>query len=185
MTTELTIADDRDRDGPAMSCLTTQEHAFVTALTSTVGGDGKPDPRRAAAAAGYRNPIYGYELMRKDKILDAIREESDKRLRGGVLMAIDQLMTIGGNPKHKNQLQAIKMIMEMGGQFASIQKVDVNHRGAVEHVHVDARERVERLAERMGKTPQQVLEMLGVKIMDAEFEDVIPAESAEIWEVDA
>ena len=39
---------------------------------------------------------------------------------------------------------------------------------------------MERLAERMGKTPQQVLEMLGIKIMDAEFTEV-PAES---WDVD-
>lgn len=165
------VVDGRHHDGPAMAALQQKERAFVLAMVTTIGADGTPDPNRAALTAGYKQGIYGYELMRKPKILEALREEGEKKLRGAITLGINKLVEIAETNGHKDQYQAVKLLVGLN-DFNPAQKVDVNHAGAVEHIHIDAKERVERLAIRMGKTPQQVLDMLGVKVIDAEFEVV-------------
>lgn len=176
------IEDDRESDGPAMSCLTEQQRAFVLVLTTTVGKDGDADPCRAAAATGYVKEA-GYRLMRNPRILAAAREEAEKRLYSASLLGINGLIDIAKNPTHKDRFQALKHLAKLNG-FVEVQKVEVEHKteGQTEMVA-----RVIANAKALGLDPRELLGQVGV-VIDAEFTVVEPAAvivdmAAEDWTV--
>lgn len=178
----LTIPDDRSLDGPAMSCLTEPQRAFVLALGAVPPRDGKPDHRRAALAAGL-NEQYGLHLLRNPRVAAAIQEEVNKRFGPAALLAVQGIESLAGDKTHKDHFGALKWLAAMAG-MAPEQKVSVAHSGAIDHnlIPVDNRERVMRIAERLkalGKDPRPVLEAAGIKL-----DGIIDAEFTEVWEVD-
>ena len=123
--------DVEDNIGPAMSALKPRQQLFVEALLDT-GGD---SATAAAAEAGYEGDSYGslkvqaFRLMRSDKILAALREESVKRMMGATVVAVSQLVKLASNAvQEKDKLKAIEMILNRTGmQAISEHKVSVSH----------------------------------------------------------
>lgn len=170
------VADNRESDGPAMSCLTDQQHLFVQVLTTTVGKGGQPDPQRAGVAAGYTKQS-AYNLMRNPRILAAVREEAAKRLQMGALIGVNVMLEIASSTTHKDQFSAAKHLAKLNG-FVEVQKVEVEHRSESQEAMVA---RVIANAKVLGLDPRELLGQAGV-VIDAEFTVVEPAEVDE-WSV--
>ena len=168
--------------GPAMLELTEKQQKFVVALLET-GGDNECG---AAQIAGYGTgyATRSYELMRNPRVLAAIREEADKRIRSGALIAASKLVVIAKNDNHKDQLKAIDMLLNRSGMIVQTQhKVTVEDNRTPEEVVA----RTAALAKALGLDPQKVLASVGIEYVDADFAEVVkpalPAPTAEFtWE---
>jgi hypothetical protein len=178
----LVIEDDRRLDGPAMSCLTDQMRTFVLAIMHLApSAGGRLNVRGAAKAAGYTEGSAN-NLMRNPRIQAALKEETQKRIGEVGMMSMAALRGIIDNTQHKDHFHAVKLGLALDG-FQPAQKVDVTHGGSVDHVVVDNRERIKRIAERLqaqGKDARALLAAGGI-IVDAEFE-VIESDDEE-WTV--
>lgn len=169
--------------GPAMRALPTDKmRRFVLALM--IQGD--DNHSRAAAAAGYEgNPdiwkVAGYRLMRDERILKALHEETTRRLHAGRTLGVSALLKIAGNEQHKNHYQAVIALLDRVGFHASSEhKVTVD-----DHRKTDAeiRERIQLVASELGIDPQVLLGRQAVPALpapiDAEFEVVGSTEGLE------
>ena len=102
-----------------MSRLTEKQRKFVAALLETGG----TNETAAARIAGYSqtNPngcaVEGSRLMRDQKILDAIKEEAEKRIKGGVLLGASVLVEIAADQMHKDRLRAAQALLDRGGMM--------------------------------------------------------------------
>jgi phage terminase small subunit len=182
MPNEITIQlnDDPPDPGSALAALQGRERSFIDAMVTT--GAGPQNVTRCAVAAGY-HPQYGWELMRKPKILAAIREEALKTLQSGALMGTKMLLQMAeeasnpANKTYKPELRrklALDLIAHNGFMPKTEQKI------TVEHINQDGQQLVEdikRFAASMGLNARELLNNVGVT--DAEFEEVQPAE--EVW----
>jgi phage terminase small subunit len=148
--------------------LTDKQQKFVIALLET-GGENETG---AALMAGYGTgyATRAYELSRNPKVLAAIREEADKRICSGALMAASKLYLIAKNDTHKDQLRAIDMLMNRAGMI-----VQTQHKVVVEDNRTDAEviARTVQLAKALGLDPSKVLKSVGVEYVDAEFSPVV------------
>lgn len=104
--TQIIVAPEEEL-GSSMQALTGNQRAFVIALVEL----GAKNPTQAAMMAGYGGTdaarrTAAKELMRNPKVLDAIREEADKRLRSGALLAASRLIEIASNPLDLNSFKA-------------------------------------------------------------------------------
>ena len=163
-------------DGKAILALMPQQRRFVKALLSQ--GANKHAVRKAATEAGY-NPGYGFELMRQDSIMAAIREEATKRLAGAALLGVTVMLDIAMDPTHKDQFRAAKELMGING-FTAEQRI------VVEHISPQGREiiqQVRAMAEQLGLDPRLLIEQTGV-IIDADFEVMSPDARAEVDDSD-
>lgn len=171
----VSVDDDRSSDGPAMSALGDMERKFVCAMIQT--GCSPSQASQCAAAAGYANPgVSGWQLMRRTKVLLAMKEEASKRLIAGALLGVNVVMEIAMSPTHKDRFKAAKELMGING-FITEQKI------TVEHIGTDAEDllrEIEMYAKRNGMEVDrtQLLAHAGVNVTDAEFTPV-----AEEWEV--
>lgn len=185
--TTVVLEIDEGSLGPCMRALNEKQRAFVYALVETGG-----NASQAAAAAGYgfdsdtpekRSAACrtrGYQLSHDDKVLAAIKEEAQKRLNSGALIATSALLEIVQDPAHKSRLRAIEVLLDRAGLVVN-RDVNIN----VNHTHktdADQIERITSLAQGLGLDPRQLLGQAGV-IVDAEFK-VLPAPSAEPAAVD-
>ena len=129
-------------------------------------GGGPAQVQNCALAAGYSDKTYGWQLMRKPKIIAAMQEEAGKRLVSGALLGASVLMEIAQNPVHKDQYKAAKELLAHAGYMpVSKQEITVNH------VQPDQRQLVSDIAafaKQMGMDPQKLLGSVGVTV-DAEF----------------
>ncbi len=173
-TTDIAIprdVNDRSYDGKGMSALTSRKRAFVIAMLQQ-GVNPKAAPK-AAASCGYQ-PNYGYELMRDEGILAALREEATKRLAGAALVGVNVMLEIAQDPTHKDQYKAAKDLAAING-FTAEQRI------VVEHISEDSKQQIRQIREmaaQLGMDPKQLIQAAG--IIDAEFEDVTPAKPAEV-----
>jgi hypothetical protein len=158
---------DRTYDGKTMSALGPRKRQFVIAMLQQ--GVNPKACKMAAAAAGYA-PEYGYQLMRDDEILAALREEATKRLAGAALVGINVMLEIAQDPMHKDQYKAAKDLAAING-FTAEQKI------VVEHIDKDSQAmlvKVKEMALQLGMDPGELIKSAG--IIDAEFEVITPAE---------
>lgn len=112
--------------GPAMLRCTAMQRMFVVALCLI------PDTTNETAAAriaGYSQPKSDSSaLMRNPKVLAAIREEADKRVRGGALIGAKALIEIASDPMNKNRFQAAQALLDRAGlQVVAKQEILVEH----------------------------------------------------------
>lgn len=159
--------ENRGANGKAMQALSSRQQQFVLALLQQ--GVSKTAARKAAAETGFA-PEYGYQLLRNDLILTAIREEATKRVAGAALVGVTVMLDIAQNPDHKDQFQAAKQLMALNG-FTAEQRI------VVEHIDRDAKDKIQEirlLADKLGLDPRQLIAQAGV-VVDAEFEEVTPA----------
>jgi phage terminase small subunit len=161
---EIAIPNDRKYDGRAMAQLSDQRRAFVIAMMEQgVNPKAAPD---AAVACGYAEK-YGYELMRDEAILTAIREEATKRLAGAALVGVNVLLEIALNGEHRDQFKAAKQLAAING-FTAEQRI------VVEHITTDNKTmiiEIRNMAKELGMDPVALLRSIGVA-EDAEFIEV-------------
>ena len=143
-----------------MSALTPRNRKFVIAMLQQ--GVNPKAARQAAAQCGYR-PEYGYELMRNEEILAALREEATKRLAGAALVGVNVMLDIAQDPSHKDQFRAAKELAAING-FTAEQRI------VVEHIDKDGQallQRVKDMATSLGLDPRLLIAQAG--IVDAEY----------------
>ena len=155
--------NDRSYDGKAMGGLEDRKRRFVIAMLQ-MGTNPKAAPR-AAASLGY-HPNYGYQLMRDEGVLAALREEATKRLAGAALVGVNVLLEIAQSPTHKDQFRAAKELAGING-FTAEQRI------VVEHISEDSKAQIRQIREmaaQLGLEPKQLIEAAG--IVDAEYTEV-------------
>lgn len=88
-----------------------------------------------AKAAGYADKSYGslrvtaHRLLHDERVIAAMREEADKRLRGYALLGISVIAQIARNDKHPDQLKAaMGLANRLGFHEMSEHKVSVEHK---------------------------------------------------------
>lgn len=128
--------------GPAMAKLPPRRRAFVTALLD----QGSKDATAAARRAGYEDngngaiSVTAHRLTHDEGVLEALREESIKRMRLDAPLLVDDLLEIAHDKKAAPavRLKAIDMALNRIGMA-----------GVIEHkvTHEDNRTRVELLRE--------------------------------------
>ncbi len=151
-------------DGRAMASLSPERKKFVQAMIAL--GPNKKASQMAAAAAGFTNPVYGYELMRDENIIAALREEATKQLTGAALLGVQVMMEIAQDITHKDRYKAAKDLAAING-FTAEQKI------VVEHIDKDGKAllaQVKAMAEELGLDPRQMVAAAG--IIDADFTEV-------------
>jgi phage terminase small subunit len=121
-------------DGPAMKALPTDRHrAFVRALYQVKPGHGAGV--KAAKLAGWGQPLssaasmatIGSRLMHDERILAAIFEEDQKRIRASAPRAISALTALVENPKHKDHARGIAMVLDRVHPAETVSTVKVQH----------------------------------------------------------
>jgi phage terminase small subunit len=163
-----TIADDRRYDGKAMSLLNDKQRRFVIEMLQR--GVAKKSCMGAASAAGYHRE-YGYNLMRDENVLAAMREETTKRLSGAALIGVNTIIDIARNGKHKDQLKAAIKLAELTG-YTSEQRIVVEH---INHDMKGQLARIKNMAQQLGLDARQLIAQAGITdpdVIDAEFTEV-------------
>lgn len=154
-------------DGRAMAALNPQRRIFVREMLKL--GPTSKAATYAASKAGY-NPLYGYDLMREEAIIAALREEATKKLAGAALLGVSVMIEIAQDPMHKDRYKAAKDLAAING-FTAEQKI------VVEHIDGDGKAliaKIRTMATDLGMDPKQLIEAAG--IVDAEYTVVEEAE---------
>jgi phage terminase small subunit len=125
---ESTIPDPPEEVlGEAMRSLTPPQRRYVIAWL-----DGASDQSQAARMAGYGNSdgavrVAGHRLQHNPKISAALREEADRRMRGGAILAASALIEICSDKFHKDRFKAAVELANRAGLV-----VETQHRVTVE-----------------------------------------------------
>lgn len=129
--------------------LSAKQRAFVQQYVRLGGKNAKA----AAIAAGFGQigaHVTAYRLLQRQYILDAIREETERRLRAGVSMGADILEDLAKNAQSESvRLQAALALLDRGGmQLTRL----AEHRHIIEDRRTDAEllEHVGALARSLG-----------------------------------
>ncbi len=122
------------QDGPAMLALPTDRHrAFVRALYQVKPGWGANVKAARLAAFGTPNSspqsmaTIASRLAHDERVLAAIREEDEKRIRSSAPRAISALSRLIENPAHRDHARGIAMILDRVHPAEQIHKVDHQH----------------------------------------------------------
>jgi phage terminase small subunit len=122
------------RDGPAMKALPTDRHrAFVRALYTVKPGHGANV--KAAKLAGFGCPTstpgsmatIASRLAHDERVLEAIAEEDQKRIRASAPRAISALSRLVETPGHKDHARGIAMVLDR------VHPVETQHTVKVQH----------------------------------------------------
>lgn len=157
--------DTNPEGGPALLALEPRQRAFVLEYIENGG-------KKAAAAitAGYPKEWArdtGSKLSRHPKVLAAIREVADRRIRVEAVSAIDVMIEIMKDPNHKDRFRAACEVANRSGLIVATQ-----HEVLVTHKEDGATiSRIVALAKQLNLDPVALLGSAGVKgeIIDAEF----------------
>lgn len=173
MTQAITILEPDDDLGPSMAALTENQRRFVYHMLITGGANATNSARAAGYSDGKEgdsgNPagVAGYRLAHSPKILAAMKEEGDRRLRGGVVLGASVLIEIAGDVLHKDRYKAACRLLDQAG-------LGIEHKQTIEVKHTVTEEakieEVRKLALQLGLDPRQLLGQAG--IIDAEFTEV-------------
>lgn len=172
MTNEIIVLDPEGTHGPAFSALTEKQQKFVVA-SLMLGGANNAEAARCAGYSTEQARQRGWELMRMQHVIAAMKEEAELRMQGGAILASSALLAIVTNPLHKEHFKAcVELLNRSGLQF--IQKHEV--------VHTDNRTAAELVAYIKQTAPR----LLGVaqETIDAQFEEVDQDLAAMLGEAD-
>lgn len=171
MTENPIIVVDQDNLGPAMRELTALQQRFVIALLECGG----TNESKAARMAGYGGGdetcrVVGFNNIRKPHVLAALREEADKRLHSGAILAASVMVEIAMDRDHKDRYKAADNLLNRAGLV-----IQTQHKIIVDDQRTDQEviARVRMLATELKIDPKKLLESVG--FVDAEFTEV-PAE---------
>jgi hypothetical protein len=122
------------QDGPAMKALPSDRHrAYVHALYQVKPGHGSGV--KAAKLAGWGSTTsspaslatIASRLAHDERVLAAIREEDEKRIRSSAPRAISALSALVENPKHKDHARGIAMVLDRVHPLETTHHVKVEH----------------------------------------------------------
>jgi len=121
-------------DGPKMKALPTDRHrAFVRALYEVRPGFGAGVKSAKLAGFGSETSSAGSmatiasRLMHDERVLDAIREEDEKRIRASAPRAIRALSHLIETPSHKDHARGIGMVLDRVHPAETTHFVKVQH----------------------------------------------------------
>ena len=167
----------RESWGPRMAALATdRQRAFVVAMVDYGG----LSHAKAAVAAGYGDSPGGSanstaaRLLRDERVLAAIRELADQRLRAGTLMAVRVLMEQMADPTCDPKVRqgAAKTLLDRTGLHA-VSEVKKVHEHSLNTK--DAVQKIVNLSAKLGIDPRKLLGAKGI-VVDAEFEEILAPE---------
>jgi hypothetical protein len=156
--------------GKAMLDCTDAQRAFVLAMVET-GGRSQTECAMIAGIGGNRESaaVWASRAMRNERVLAALREETDKAFRGDVLIARSRLRDILEKPQHVDHFRAIKETLDRGGMaIATLHKVEVEHINDGR----SAREIMSDLVAQIVANGGDPKVLLGKEVIDAEFSEV-------------
>src|SRR5262245_21472669 len=151
--------------GPAMKALPNDRYrAFVEFYLLEKPGRGAQtaDARRAGfgkprtTALSYAQ--IGYRMLRDERVVAAIAEESRKLLRAGAPDAVKRLHNVINDPEHPGHIRAVAMLLDRTDPITSHQHVEVTHR----HVDADTEALEElRALRQLGTSREKLIELFG------------------------
>jgi len=157
--------------GPKMQALATDRHRmFVLSLYEIPRGYGAHV--KAAKMAGFGTAttsakswsVIASRLAHDEKILEAMREEDERRIRASAPRAIRALQHLVEDPDHRDHGRAIGMVLDRVHPIETTHTVKVEHRVPVVVATAEVMERIARLAKRAGLDPLRLAPPI-----DAEF----------------
>jgi len=155
-----------------MAALSDKHRQFVIEMVNL--GLTKKAAAKAAESAGFSS-LHGYKLMRDQRILDALREESGKQLAGGVVVGVQTLIDIAQDRDHKDRFKAAK-------ELAAINGFTAEHKVTVQHVTRDLKDMISdirSMANDLGIDGEQLIRAAGfIGIGEAGFAEAESEESA-------
>jgi phage terminase small subunit len=156
--------------GPAMLALNPAQRRFVcAALIFPTGKDWQ-----IAKAAGYASASHGalrhtaWRLMHDEKIIEAMHEEADKRLRGSALLGVSVITKIARTDGHRDQLKAAEALLNRLGMHEMTEhKVSVEHKQPAQILELAAR-----LAKDLGVGTDRLIGNNRTRPIEGEFVEV-------------
>ena len=121
---------------------------------------------QAARKAGFGGPKttpkimaqLGWKLMRDDRIIAAVAEESRKLLRSGAPEAVKALQNMVRDPTHPGHVRSVGMSLDRLDPLESHQTIDVIHK----HIDRDQEEIEEfRAVKQLGAPREKLIEIFG------------------------
>jgi hypothetical protein len=152
-------------DGPAMLALPTERHRmFVRALYQVKPGHGANV--KAAKLAGFGCPTstpqsmatIGSRLAHDERVLAAIREEDEKRIRSSAPRALSALSALIENPKSKDHARGIAMVLDRVHPAETVVKMQHDATPAFKST-AQALERIAQLAAQAGIDPSRLIDV--------------------------
>lgn len=175
---------DEAKFGPAMRALTTRERLFVIALVESGMNQSK-----AYIAAGYSASSVSVitaessRIAHRPKVILAMREEAERRLTQGALLAAVAIMEIAGDPMHKDRFKAASRLLDQNGLVVTT-KHEVHIRD--DRTTQQLIDKATDLATRLGMDPAKLLgtykqtpQLPAPEPIDAEFEEIGSTEGLE------
>jgi hypothetical protein len=121
-------------DGPKMKALPTDRHrAFVRALYDVRPGFGAQVKAAKASGWGCENStpqsmsVIASRLAHDERVLEAIREEDEKRIRASAPRAIRALSSLIENPASRDHARGIAMVLDRVHPAETQHTVKVQH----------------------------------------------------------
>lgn len=163
------MSDDHEY-GPAMSALNERQRAFVMAMIEFPG----ITQAKAAKLAGYQNSpgglkVHGHYCAHHPAVQAAMREEAEKRINSGSLLAASVLLKMLTDSKveAKDRIKAAGMLLDRSG-FGAAQTINVN-KTVTDRTGPAMLERIRALAAANGL---DAVKLLGGNVVDGEFSEV-------------
>jgi hypothetical protein len=132
--------------GPAMRALPSDRHrAFVLALYQIKPGYGAHV--KAAKMAGFGTStssakswsVIASQLAHDERVLEATREEDEKRIRASAPRAVRALAHLVENPNHRDHARGIAMVLDRAHPIETTHHVKVEHTDRFVGVDLTAR----------------------------------------------
>ena len=155
-----------DELGPHMRRLNERQKKYVIAYLMNPSSTGHT---QAAIDAGYGNGKYEHAkqqawlLSHNPKVLAALKEEADRRMKFGIIIAASRLIEIVEDKSHKDNFKAVVETLNRGGLI-----VETQHRVITENDDslLSVVERVKKQALALGLDPVQLLATIGMTLDD-------------------
>lgn len=168
-----TVPDpEEDSLGPAMRRLSATQRRFaIAAVMYPLAKDWQ-----IAKAAGYSDKSHGslrvkaHQQFHSEKVLAAIRECADKRVRSGAMLGVATIEKIVRNDKHHDQFKAAALLAGLN-RFTVDQNVNINQTVRDESGGALLAE-IKKLAVKLGVPVQALLGGPASPVIDAEFSEV-------------
>lgn len=155
-----------------MTALEPQQRAWVLAYLET----GCRSATEAARLAGYAPGgapqsvrMAGHRLKNDEKVLAAIKELAEKRVKSGAYLAMSVLREIAEDPTHKDRFKAAVEMLNRAGMIV-VQKQEVEHKHLMDAREVAAG--IRQFAKELGLDETKLLGAAGYT--DVDFEVVSP-----------
>lgn len=155
--------------GPKMKALRPMEQAYVQALMDT-GGKSHAEAARIAGYAAGSAHVSAHYLDRRPRVIEAIKEEAQRRLNAGAILAASAMVDIAMDPHHKDRFKAADRLLDRGGMIvATKHEVDVRDDRSIAQIEAFITQK----AAALGIDPKKLLgSRSSVVALDAEFSEV-------------